>query len=195
MDYQPLDGSTPEISVSGPSGNITAGPAGDLSYPLSATGPTSLTLHRSGLPEDLTQAVLWKELDLANNPLNGQIQILKGDSLLLDSPQKAKDVFAEYLVTAAMQKARKAACLDYAAANGPIEVNGKVLGHELVDKVHQLDKAAVVAHLIDSGRLEAIQTAASALVSGGEATPLAHALADAGLVTIDKEPREKIGNS
>ncbi len=79
IDYAPLDGSTPQISVSGPSGTIQAGPALDLRYPLDSAASTPLTLHRSGAP-DVSGSVVWRALDLGNAP---DMHICRDDSLLL----------------------------------------------------------------------------------------------------------------
>jgi PKD repeat protein len=79
IDYAPLDGSTPQISVTGPSGTVQAGPAQDLRYPLDSAAPTPLTLHRSGAP-DVSGSVVWRALDLGNAP---DMHICRDDSLLL----------------------------------------------------------------------------------------------------------------
>ncbi len=117
-----------------------------------------------------------------------------GGSLLLDSPQKATETFAEYLVTSTMQRARKGAVSDFAAVNGPVITNGKCLRHKIVDKCEVPNRDAVVRYLYEQGKLDAIQPVASALVEKGEATELAKELAEAGLAQIVQEPSEKIEN-
>ena len=79
IDYAPLDGSTPQISVTGPSGTVQAGPAQDLRYPLDPAAPTPLTLHRSGA-QDVSGSVVWRALDLGNAP---DMHICRDDSMLL----------------------------------------------------------------------------------------------------------------
>ena len=115
--------------------------------------------------------------------------------LVLNSPDKAREVFGEYLVGQSQQKCRKGAVSDYAAVNGAVTCNGKQLRHKLVDSVVIPDRNAAVIYLYDNGKLADLQPVAASLRSHGEATVLAKELRDEGLCQIEQTPEERIENS
>ncbi len=81
-----LDGTTALVSLEGPSGTTNGLALDDnrfvLRYPLSATGPTPVILHRSGIP-DLATNILWREIDLGDYGHTEKISLRLGESLLL----------------------------------------------------------------------------------------------------------------
>jgi hypothetical protein len=80
------DGSAALVSLEGSCGTVNGLAVGDnyfaLRYPLSPTGPTSLILHRSGLP-DLATNILWREIDLGDYGHPNSMSVCRDESLLL----------------------------------------------------------------------------------------------------------------
>jgi hypothetical protein len=81
-----LDGSPALVSMDGPSGTIYGMPLADhrfvLRYPLSATEPTPVTLHRSGIP-DLSTNIIWRTIDLGQESHPDSFPLRLGESLKL----------------------------------------------------------------------------------------------------------------
>jgi hypothetical protein len=86
VPHATLDGTPAVVSVDGPSGNKVGVAMGGATYlvryPLSATAPTAVTLHRSGLA-DVSTGIIWRAFDLAAYGMPAAMTIRYGDSLLL----------------------------------------------------------------------------------------------------------------
>jgi hypothetical protein len=85
IPHATLDGSPAQVSLDGPSGNMTGLSIGDFRYlfryPLLPDAPTPLTLHRNGLA-DLSGNVLWRALEIGSSP---DTQIHLGDTVILSA--------------------------------------------------------------------------------------------------------------
>jgi hypothetical protein len=98
-----LDGTPALVSMDGPSGTIYGMPLADhrfvMRYPLAATEPTPVTLHRSGIP-DLSSNIIWRTIDLGQESHPDSFALRLGESLRLTAGAGETGVVQVVLCTA-----------------------------------------------------------------------------------------------